>query len=43
MFELGKITSGRGVGPLYMKVPYIYSPYIVISNHNGTVFGVGGV
>ena len=43
MFALGKITSGRGKGPSYMKAPYIYPPFQTISSHSCTVFGVGGV
>ena len=39
---LREISSGRGEGPSYMKVPYIESSFKVISSHHCTVFGVGG-
>ena len=39
----GKIPPGRGEGPSYMKVPYTYPPFVIISIHNCTVFGVGDV
>ena len=41
MSALGKIPSGRGEGPSYMKIPYIYPPFKTISSHSCTVFGVG--
>ena len=40
---LREISSGRGEGPSYMKVPHIESSFKVISSHHCTVFGVGGV
>ena len=40
---LREIPSGRGEGPSYIMVPYTYPPFKVISNHNCTVFGVGGI
>ena len=38
---LREIPSGRGEGPSYMKVPYTYPPFQVISNHHCTIFGEG--
>ena len=40
---LREIPSGRGEGPSYMKVPYTYPPFKVISSHNCTVFGVWAI
>ena len=37
---LREISSGRGEGPSYMKVPYIESSFQVTSIHHCTVFGV---
>ena len=34
-------TIWKGEGPSYMKVPYTYPPFQVISSHHCTVFGVG--
>ena len=34
-------TIWKGEGPSYMKVPYIQSPFKVISIHHCTVFGGG--
>ena len=39
---LREISSGRGEGPSYMKVPYIESSFQVTSSHHCTVFGVEG-
>ena len=38
---LREMPSGRGQDPSYMKVPYTYPPFEVISSHHCTVFGVG--
>ena len=40
---LKEIPSGRGEGPSYIKVPYTYPPFKVISNHHCTVFGLESV
>ena len=34
------ISSGRGEGPSYMKVPYTYPPFQVISSHDCNDFGI---
>ena len=40
---LREMSSGRGEGPSYMKVPYTDPPFGVISSHNCTDFGVGAI
>ena len=37
---LREISSGRGEGPSYMKVPYIESSFQVTSIHHCTIFGI---
>ena len=37
---LREISSGRGEGPSYMKVPYIESSFQVTSIHHCAVFGI---
>ena len=39
---LREISSGRGEGPSYMKIPYIEFSFQVTSNHHCTIYGVGG-